>query len=212
MAEPPRTHVEVTLSELMAMEESLIDAIKQAEVRLARVRTAKAALEALVSDEPVEFDGSLADACREVLKRTAGKSLSPVQIRDQLKAVGYDPATIKHGNVMASIHGVLKRMAGPDKDVRVKQAKDGSGARYWWAGPTRAAVPSLSGLSGIGPSIAGLSGISPDLKAAMQAAGSLTISDALRNSGLIGIDKSLVSEAHKQLQETFERLGLKPQK
>lgn len=143
---PDDEQIAAAIAALVAQENELVDAIRKADLRLNRVRAARTALEALSSEEPIEFEGRLADACREVLKRAAGNSLSPVEIRDQLKVIGYDISTNNHTNIMASVHSVLKRMAGPDKDVRQKQAKDGSGARYWWAGERqRVSGSNLSG-------------------------------------------------------------------
>jgi len=120
-----------TLAALAAEEERLVDAIKRADVRLAQVRSAITALTALETDQPPEFDGKLADAIRTILKKFPN-ALSPVEVRDEVKAIGYDLA--KHTNAMATIHGVLKRLA-ETKDVKAKELKDGT--RYYWVGEPR---------------------------------------------------------------------------
>lgn len=116
---------------LAAEEAALVDAVKKADVRLAQVRAALAALLVLEGDEPVQFEGKLADACRVVLKKHAGASLSPLQVRDELKVIGYDISKDNHSNIMASIHSVLKRLK-ESGEVESKEAKDGSGTRYRW--------------------------------------------------------------------------------
>lgn len=124
------TDVQKMIALLKADEDALAEMIAQAENRLARARAARLALEALDGpDEPVEFEGKLADACREVLKRAGGKALLPTEVRDQFKVIGYDASI--HKNAMASVHSVLKRLAAPGKDVRRKESKDGT--RYFWA-------------------------------------------------------------------------------
>lgn len=117
------------LADLAAEEETLTDVIKKADVRLARVRAARASLLALTDEEPPEFDGGLADACRTILKSNANRSMSPLEVRDALKGIGYDAS--KHTNLMASIHSVLKRLV-QSNEAKSKEAKDGSGTRYTW--------------------------------------------------------------------------------
>jgi ketosteroid isomerase-like protein len=98
--------------------------------RLTKVRAARATLEALQTEDPVEFDGNLADACRTILQSNTAKSWSPTEIRDELQGVGY---TKKHDNLLAAIHGVLKRIV-ESGDARTKERKDGS-TRYYWVRP-----------------------------------------------------------------------------
>jgi hypothetical protein len=52
---------------------------------------------------------TLADACREVLKKN-DRYMTPIEIRDTLAASGFE--LNNHTNPLASIHGVLKRIAG----------------------------------------------------------------------------------------------------
>ena len=121
--------IDKTIAALMSDEEILEAAIKAAEVRLSRVRAARAAFALLASPEaePGEFLGKMADGCRTVLKQSAGSSLSPLEVRDRLKVLGYDLST--HKNPMASIHSVLKRLAEPQDEIKSKTAKDGT--RYY---------------------------------------------------------------------------------
>lgn len=113
-------------------DEQISDLIRKLTTQQERIRAARVALVAVVTgaDEPAEFEGKLADACRAVLKK-ATNPLTPVEVRDELKVLGYDIA--KHKNIMASVHSVLKRLAESDsKEVASKDTKEG--ARYWWVG------------------------------------------------------------------------------
>lgn len=119
--------------ELEGREKALLDDIKKAEAEVSKIRTARLALLALETDDPAEFDGKLVDAVRAVLTRNAGvRSLAPMDVRDEVKALGYDFSKLKHGNEMAAVHGVLKRLV--DSGVaRPKKMRDGS-TRYVWLG------------------------------------------------------------------------------
>jgi hypothetical protein len=118
-----------TLEALAALETDLVESMQQAAAKLTKVRSARAILESLTTEEPVEFHGGLADACRAILKTHADRSWSPTEIRDQLKVIGYNNP--EHTNLLASIHGVLKRIK-ESGDADSKEAKDGSGTRYFW--------------------------------------------------------------------------------
>jgi len=135
-------NVEEMIAALLAEEQYLSDVMKKADIRLARVRHARMALVALESEEPPEFEGKLADAIRAVLKNNPQRSMSPVEVRDSLTAIGYE--TSKHKNPLASIHSVLKRLV-ESGDANSKEAKDGSGTRYWWI--RKADTSSSTGLS-----------------------------------------------------------------
>ena len=71
-----------------------------------KAQAAIKALYALATDEPLEFIGNLADACRAVLRE--GKPLTPLEVRKGIVALGYN--LTKHKNPQASIHSVLKRL------------------------------------------------------------------------------------------------------
>jgi hypothetical protein len=94
--------------------------------RLAQVQSARDVLLALRSEDPTEFSGKLVDACRAVLRRRAGHSFSPTEIRDAVKALGYDFS--QHGNPMAAVHGVLKRL-NEQQEIKTKTRK--TGTRYY---------------------------------------------------------------------------------
>jgi hypothetical protein len=117
-----------TLDEWIAALDAEDEALSQ---RQTLVRAARALLAELRADEPVEFQGKLADACRAVLRRDPSRSLSPLQVRDEIKAIGFDTDGYS-GNLMAAIHGVLKRLVD-SKEAQRKPVKDGS-VRYFWIG------------------------------------------------------------------------------
>lgn len=125
------------IAELDQRERDLLDNRKKIDEELSKVRAARAALQSLESDEPVEFDGPLADAVRVVLKKNVDtRSLAPTDVRDEVKTLGFDFGKLKHDNPMAAIHGVLKRLL-ESGEARPKKMKDGS-TRYVWNGPREA--------------------------------------------------------------------------
>ena len=110
-------------------ERTLLDALKKIEDQLVRVRTARSALVALVTEEPMPFDGNLADAIRALLSRSKN-SYKPVEVRDAVRTLGY---TFKEdSNQMAAVHGVLKRLV-ESGDVKTKEwSKQPGITRYYW--------------------------------------------------------------------------------
>src|ERR1051325_10200913 len=118
----------VALAALDEQEQAITKTIQGLQDRLAQVLAARDALLVLQSDEPAEFNGKLVDAIRAVLRKVAGQSLSPTQIRDAIKALGYDFS--QHSNPMAAVHGVLKRLKDND-EVKTKIWKNQPGTRYF---------------------------------------------------------------------------------
>lgn len=111
-------------------ERQLNEALKQLQVRLSRVRAVLAPLAALDSEEPVEFEGGLADAIRTVLMSKEA-SFVPTHVRDLVKAMGY--AFPEGSNQMAAVHGVLKRLEQSGA-VKTKEWKKQPGVtRYYWS-------------------------------------------------------------------------------
>ena len=114
---------------LVALAKEYEDGVEESHKGARKAERAAAAIKAilaLATDEPLRFDGSLADACRTVLKSTT-KSMTPVETRDAIAALGYDLS--QHPNPMAAIHAVLKRLAESDavRQVSVhRKIKDGS--------------------------------------------------------------------------------------
>lgn len=120
------------LASLDSQETALLVLIDKATRQLAQVRQARATLAGADEDEPITFEGKLADAIRTVLM-ARNRSHTPIEVRDQVKALGY---TFKEGsNEMAAVHGVLKRL----KDSGVVRTKEWSKrpgvTRYFWAAP-----------------------------------------------------------------------------
>lgn len=124
-----------TINDLIAaldeQEQTLVETIRSASKRLETVRAARTALLALQTDEPVAFDGKLADAIRVLLKAKQ-RSLVPIEIRDQAKALGYDFS--QHKNQMAAVHGVLKRMVDSGEVLTKEWTKQPGVTRYYWSG------------------------------------------------------------------------------
>src|ERR1051325_9396605 len=99
-------------------ERTLVEEGKRIDVRLRQIRVARTAMLALVGDEAADFDGKLIDAVRVVLLERDGKWLSPTEVRDGVRRLGYDFSD--HPNEMAAVHGVLKRLV-EYKDADVKE-------------------------------------------------------------------------------------------
>ena len=108
---------------------------------MVKAQAAIRAIYALATDEPLEFSGTLADACRQVY-RTSTKPMTPVEARNAIVALGYN--LTQHKNPLASIHSVLKRLAKSGNLKHVTESvtdDDGTAiekAAYQWR---RRAVP-----------------------------------------------------------------------
>ena len=100
--------------DLLAEQETLGKCLKQqeqTEKRIAGLRQTIAALSRMLDEEFVEEDAmGLTDAIRTVFREKLGSgTLIPTEVRDYLVTIGYD--ITKYGNVMASIHSVMNRLA-----------------------------------------------------------------------------------------------------
>lgn len=124
-------NVQAMIDALTAEDAAIDETMQLLAAKRERIKAALAPLRTLLEPLEPEFDGGLAEACRQVLKKSS-KPMSPLEVRDGLKTLGYD--LNKHKNEMASIHSVLKRMAESkeSKDVKKHDLKDGT--RYSWAG------------------------------------------------------------------------------
>jgi hypothetical protein len=95
--------------------EARLEQQEDIEQKIAQLKQAIVSL-APLAKEPETFGllGSIflnlgvTDGIREILRASYPKRLSPVEIKEQLKARGQDLS--QHKNVMASIHSTLKRM------------------------------------------------------------------------------------------------------
>ncbi|HJQ30927.1 MAG TPA: hypothetical protein VJ866_02035 [Pyrinomonadaceae bacterium] len=77
---------------------------------------------------------SLSDACRQVLQ-ALNRHMTPIEVRDTLDASGYDLS--QHKNPLASIHGVLKRLAEAGDAEAITHDVRGTMYRWKKAGGTR---------------------------------------------------------------------------
>ncbi|HZZ16150.1 MAG TPA: hypothetical protein VFE08_09340 [Candidatus Sulfotelmatobacter sp.] len=94
------------------------------EVRIVELRQSVASLARLCGEKFVEEDElGLTDAIRLALK-TAGTPVAAAGIRNRIESMGFDVS--RHGNILASIHTVLKRL------VDQGQAEDIGGLNYKW--------------------------------------------------------------------------------
>ena len=119
------------VGKLTAEDESLVATIRKAMHRREKIQSILLLLATLDGDPPPKkFDGKLADAIRAVLKQNADRTMSPTEVRDAVKVLGYEHPD--EGNLMPAIHGVLKRLH-ESGDARTKTGKDG-GTRYQWRG------------------------------------------------------------------------------
>jgi len=83
----------------------------------------------------------LTDACRTVL-RYGGHAMSPVELRDRLKSIGFDLG--RYTNDLAAVHTVLKRLNDAGE---IRFMTNGVGAKsYIWEKPAKVAS--------IGPEVA----------------------------------------------------------
>lgn len=107
-----------TLDELRERRDALDAEREEVNLEIVQLEQVVTNLSPLINENPLDKlpsvlirnvnDLSLADACREVLKQ-ANKHMTPIEIRNTLEIVGYNLK--QHSNPLASIHGVLKRMA-----------------------------------------------------------------------------------------------------
>ena len=133
---------------LIDEERKLAESLKTIEAKLLRVRAIKNSLMALDDEEPVEFEGKLADAIRTVLM-AASKSFVPIEVRDGVKALGF--VFREDQNQMAAVHGVLKRLVDSGHVKTKGWRKQPGVTRYYWAAFDPALNPALKANSGSTP-------------------------------------------------------------
>ena len=94
-----------------------------------KIREVVIVLSKMLGEQFVEEDAlGLTDAIRQAFK-TAEKQLTPLDIRERLEQLGYD--TDKYGNVMASIHTVIRRLADNGEIVEAGRTPNDK-PRYVW--------------------------------------------------------------------------------
>jgi hypothetical protein len=115
--------------------EALLEQQEKTEKRIMQVKQSIVAIAPLAEEDDfvkqmaavITTQMGITDSCRETLK-TAGRPLTPIQVREELKKSGMD---IKgYTNILASIHSVLKRL------LESGEAKSGTNAEgdttYEW--------------------------------------------------------------------------------
>ncbi len=70
----------------------------------------------------------LTEAIRRVFRQNPEKNFIPVEIRDELEQMGHDVE--KYGNILASIHSVIKRLL--DKDISQLGTRSNGKPCYQW--------------------------------------------------------------------------------
>lgn len=126
--------------DLLAAQQELGECLskqEQIEKKITGLRQTISALSRMLDEDFVEEDAmGLTDAIREIFSTRLG-DLIPTEVRDALKESGYD--ITKYGNVMASVHSVINRLATRGEIVEVGTRADGKAA-YKWKGPIKARI------------------------------------------------------------------------
>ncbi len=122
MLEAARSDLEAAMEQREEIEKK-ISGLKQTIIALTRLTGSnKATLYGLGAH--FFEDLGITDQCREVI-RTAGKPMTPVEVRDQLVRMGLNPD--KYTNIMASVHRILKRLE-ESKEIFKVTREDGQTA------------------------------------------------------------------------------------
>jgi len=117
----------------------------ETDLRIAKLERTIAGLATLCGVEDNELAQGLTEACRSVLKMgDSVRSFRPVEMRDELVAMGYDLA--KYSNPLAVIHTTLKRLATQGEATIVARAGNETG--YRWTLNDPAALDALRSTEG----------------------------------------------------------------
>lgn len=117
------------LAEEQAKLGRLIGEQEATEKKIAGIRGMIGHLSRMLDKEYIEEDeAGLTENVRRVFKTHNG-SLIPTEIRDRLRDSGYDIS--KHGNVMASIHSVVRRLSDRGEIVEAGNRNDGKVCYRW---------------------------------------------------------------------------------
>ena|SRR5438270_7789057 len=100
-------------------------------------QTAAGLAKTLGEQYTAEDELGLTDAIRRAFKQNEGRDFTALEVRDELESMGCDLK--KYGNVMASIHSVIKRIQ--DKDIWHASTKNGKPAYRWGQRPVTKAPP-----------------------------------------------------------------------
>lgn len=101
-------------TDLLKTQEQMGDCLKEQEnleKKIAGLRATIAALARMLDEEFFEEDAmGLTDAIREAFRSMGTNgSLTPTEVKGRLEMMGYN--TAKYGNVMASVHTIINRLA-----------------------------------------------------------------------------------------------------
>lgn len=125
---------------------------------------------------------SLADACRKVLE-SINRHMTPIEVRNTLEASGYDLK--QHNNALASIHGVLKRLAESGEAETVTLNEKGTmyrGKSTGVAYPPQSAGGGIGSLrTGVAPEASKIS-VPPAPKVATEESTEPALGDSLRKA------------------------------
>jgi DNA-binding protein H-NS len=122
------------MAEMRTELESLLEQQEEMEQKIAQLKQAIVSFAPLAKQHEITMSSLFPDdmnpqgtteSIREILRAIYPKSLSPVEIKEQLKARGQDLS--HHKNVMASVHSTLKRML-ENKEIRTSD----EGLTYGW--------------------------------------------------------------------------------
>ncbi|HLL74820.1 MAG TPA: hypothetical protein VK421_06105 [Pyrinomonadaceae bacterium] len=146
------TTAKVRLSELRARRDELDAEREEVNLEIVQLEQVVTNLSPLVAERaqsPLIYSlmsplpTNLADACREVLRQVK-KYMTPIEIRNTLAASGYDLS--QHNNPLASIHGILKRLAESGEVEALTH--DLKGTMYSWKSTGGVRVPGSTPSSG----------------------------------------------------------------
>jgi hypothetical protein len=122
--------------DLLSEQEFLGRCMKQQEIHernIAGLRATIAALARLLQEEFIEEDAmGFTDAIRAVFEGVGTNgTLTPLEVKSRMEMMGYD--ITKYGNVMASVHTVINRLAAKG-EIRQIGTRDGNKPCYQTTG------------------------------------------------------------------------------
>lgn len=140
------------LAEMRAERDELSNRVEDLNAKILQWERILASLKPVASNDPASTQVQvipnianvyLSDACLTIIN-TVNTNLTARAIRDILEASGYKP-NAKHNNALASIHGVLKRLAEGGKI----ESQETEGKTFYRAKPTVAINAAGSGIGSL---------------------------------------------------------------
>jgi len=105
----------------------------QLEKRITDVKQTIVALSKMLGEEFVEEDAlGLTDAIRMAFRTQPSQALTPTGLKDRLEQLGFD--TGKYGNVMASVHSIINRLAARGEIKHTGTIGGADKPAYIWTG------------------------------------------------------------------------------